>query len=155
MTIDQEICIIELFKAERCDFMTVIVCVDDRMAMMFGKRRQSQDVLLRERVLAMTAGQKLWMNAYTAKQFVEHDVVQITVDEMFLDHAAAEDFCFVENLPMAERVDTIDRIILYRWNRHYPGNRYFDLPLDRYRLESTTEFVGNSHEKITEEIYIK
>ena len=135
--------------------MTVVVCVDDRMAMMFGKRRQSQDVRLRERVLAMSADQTLWMNAYSAKQFAEHNAPQISVDENCLQNAADEDICFIEDMALLPYVERIDRIVLYRWNRHYPGNRYFDLPLEQYNLEHTEEFVGNSHEKITEEIYIR
>ena len=49
--------------------MIVIVALDDRGGMMFNHRRQSQDKVLRERVLKVTAGKKLWMNHYTEKQF--------------------------------------------------------------------------------------
>ena len=40
--------------------MKVIVCVDDKGGVMFNHRRQSQDRVLRERILGMTAGQTLW-----------------------------------------------------------------------------------------------
>ena len=45
--------------------MIVIVAVDDRNGMMFNRRRQSQDRVLREHILDMTVGKKLWMNHYT------------------------------------------------------------------------------------------
>ena len=51
--------------------MIIISCVDDDMGMMFNHRRQSQDRVLRERVLEATKGKKLWMNHYSAKQFSE------------------------------------------------------------------------------------
>ncbi|MCD8124484.1 MAG: ribonuclease Z, partial [Lachnospiraceae bacterium] len=53
--------------------MIVIVAVDDRGGMMFGSRRQSQDRVLRQRVLSLAEGRTVWMNAYTAKQFGDQD----------------------------------------------------------------------------------
>ena len=50
--------------------MILIVAVDDRNGMTFNHRRQSQDKRLRERILSMTKNGKLWMNAYSHKQFV-------------------------------------------------------------------------------------
>ena len=47
--------------------MILITCVDDKMGMLFNKRRQSMDSILRERVLKMCAGKKLWMNEYSRK----------------------------------------------------------------------------------------
>ena len=36
--------------------MIVIACVDDRMGMLFNRRRQSQDAALRQRLLERAAG---------------------------------------------------------------------------------------------------
>lgn len=49
--------------------MIVILCVDYNGGTMFNHRRQSQDRLLRDRILRLTAGTRLWMNHYSAKQF--------------------------------------------------------------------------------------
>ena len=49
--------------------MKIIVCVDNQNGMMFNHRRQSQDRVLRKRILELTGGKKLWMNAYSQKQF--------------------------------------------------------------------------------------
>lgn len=67
--------------------MILIVCVDDHNGMMFNHRRQSQDRVLRADILELTGGKKLWMNAYSRKQFAESDAEKIRVDEMFLDVA--------------------------------------------------------------------
>ena len=49
--------------------MKIIVCVDNQNGMMFNHRRQSQDRVLRKRIMELTGGKKLWMNAYSQKQF--------------------------------------------------------------------------------------
>ena len=40
--------------------MIVIACVDDRMGMLFNRRRQSQDAALRQRLLERAAGRPVW-----------------------------------------------------------------------------------------------
>ena len=49
----------------------------------------------------------------------------------------------------------IDEIILYKWNRVYPTDFYFDINLSTWNLTQVTEFKGNSHERITKEVYKK
>lgn len=150
------ICIIiklELAKGE--GKMIIIICLDDRGGMLFNKRRQSQDVLLRQQILTETAGGRLWMNSYSAKQFAEESAANIVVDETFLDKARPGDFCFIENVAPSAYEDKIEKIILYRWNRTYPGDLYFDIPLEEHgwKLIETDDFAGRSHEKITKEVY--
>ena len=42
---------------------------------------------------------------------------------------------------------------MYKWNRKYPSDVTFPVAmLDNYQLENVSEFEGNSHDKITEEI---
>ena len=41
--------------------MIIMVCVDDNNGMMFNKRRQSQDRVLRQRMLELAGEKKLWM----------------------------------------------------------------------------------------------
>lgn len=136
--------------------MIVIVALDDRGGMTFNRRRQSQDRLLRERLLTMTKGKKLWMNHYTAKQFSDaNSYPQINVSDDFLSEAGAGEYCFVENVPLSDYSRWIEKLVVYRWNRIYPGDLKFDIPLDDWTLVSTTDFPGSSHEKITEEVYTR
>lgn len=135
--------------------MNVIVCVDDNMGMVFNRRRQSQDHILRERILTLTEDSVLWMNAYSKKQFTGVSAPQIRVNESFLELAGAGDFCFVENLPLFPYEDKIEALILYKWNRKYPADRRFDIPLAEHgwALGKCLDFPGSSHKKITEERY--
>ena len=136
--------------------MIVICVIDDHGGMLFNHRRQSQDRVLREHILQRTHGKKLWMNAYSYGQFAAEQASQIVVSEQFLQQAAAGDYCFVETCSLKSVRSRIEAVILYRWNRSYPTDFALDLTLtqpDWIQVE-TTEFAGNSHERITEERYI-
>lgn len=138
--------------------MIVIACVDNNMGMLFNQRRQSQDRGLREKILQRCEDHKLWMNAYSYKQFEEQAAnkdITICVAEDFLTRAEAEDYCFVENADVANCSNEIEQIILYCWNRDYPADFYFTVPVHSkpWRLVSLEDFCGSSHEKITEEVY--
>jgi len=137
--------------------MIIISCVDDDMGMMFNHRRQSQDRVLRERVLEATKGKKLWINHYSAKQFSENNTPQINVDDNFMSEAGDGEYCFVENCDVTPYLRWVEKIILYRWNRRYPSDQTFpiNLSVGGWKLVHTEEFSGSSHERITEEIYIR
>ena len=130
--------------------MIIAVCVDDKYGMMFNKRRQSRDRAQQEDLLKWCAGRKLWMHTYSAALFADGE---ICVDDACLEKAEPGDVCFVENLPIKEKAAEIETVILYRWNRRYPADFWFDLELTAFDLEETTEFAGSSHEVITREIY--
>ena len=134
--------------------MNVIVCIDDNNGMLFGDRRQSRDVALCERVLEISKNSILRMNGYSYELFENLSAANIKVNESFLKRAKKGDFCFIENQSFAEVINDIEKVIVYRWNRSYPSDVKFDIAiLDNKSLLSTTDFIGNSHEKITEEVY--
>lgn len=133
--------------------MIPIICIDDKGGMMFNRRRQSKDSVLRGRVLDMAAGSKLLMNAYSAGQFEEENTI-ITISEDFLNEAAEGEFCFTEDQPLLPHKDRIEKLIVYKWNRSYPGDLMSDIDLSAWTLTQSTDFEGSSHEKITEEIYL-
>ena len=53
--------------------------------------------------------------------------------------------------------DSISELIIYRWNRNYPHDFDFDINIteSNFKIASTDEFRGSSHEKITKEVYLK
>lgn len=140
--------------SEECEEMNVIVCVDDKNGLMFNHRRQSQDRMLREYLSGISGG-KLWMNAYSAEQFRREKNLKQEIREDFLEAAPRGEYCFLENLPCRAYEDRIEKIIVCRWNREYPSDRQFDIPLaeHRWRCISAEEIPGSSHEKITVEVY--
>ena len=134
--------------------MHLITCLDDNNGMMFNKRRQSQDFLVREDILNNLQNSKLWMNSYSAGQFKYFSADSISIDDNFMSKALERDYCFAENISLAPYLNDINSLILYYWNRKYPADRYFDIDLSDWELKNTTEFAGNSHEKITKKIYL-
>ena len=135
--------------------MQIIAVIDDGGGLMFNHRRQSQDRALRARILELAERSRLWMNAYSRRQFADADGGRITVDENFLEQARDGEFCFVEDAPVTPVLNRVERVILFHWNRAYPSDTRFDVDLSApgWTLVETEEFPGFSHEKITKEVY--
>ena len=123
------------------------------MGMLFNRRRQSQDRVLRDYLLTLCPDRPLLMNAYSGKQFSQAPQDRIAVREDFLEAAGPGDYCFVEDRDLKPLESRLETVILCRWNRAYPGDRKLDLELAAWKLLSATEFSGSSHEKITVEVY--
>lgn len=131
--------------------MEVVVCLDDRGGMCFNHRRQSRDREVVKNVLALAENRPLWMDDVSALLFAGAENVHVAED--FLAMAPQGALCFVEDRALTPYAGRIERLYVYRWNRLYPADRYFDLRLEEWRLIETTEFPGYSHERITREAY--
>ena len=114
-------------------------------------KRQSMDCVLREKILEIVEGSRLLMNSYSAKQFENTDA--IIVDDDFLLNANQGDFCFVEDKEIT--AENVEAFYIFNWNRKYPGDLFFtvDLKAEGFKKIKKEEFQGNSHDKITLEIY--
>lgn len=134
--------------------MIVITCLDDDNGMFFNKRRQSRDEEVIKDILENT-DKKIWMNQYSAKLFEPFQPSKLIVEDDFFNCLKKGDYCFVENYNLKSQEDRIEYIIIYRWNRKYPADVYFDIDLiaEEWELVDTKEFRGGSHDKITREIY--
>ena len=128
--------------------MTLYVCLDDKNGMLFNNRRQSRDRVVLEDIRA-SVPEILTIDSFSEK-FITDAGIPCALGEpvpgvhFFLENRSASDL-----LPMAER------IVVYRWNRVYPSDFRFDGDLSGFTLESTVEFPGSSHEKITKEVYVR
>ena len=136
--------------------MKLIVCVDRNNGLSFNHRRQSRDRLLRQRILALAGARTLWMDRYSAALFgAELDGHTVRVEEDFLAQAAPGDFCFLEDRSPRPTAERIERLILFRWNRVSPADLSFDLDLSGWRLAESGDFPGSSHDRITQEVYVR
>ena len=129
--------------------MTVIVCVEDSLGMLFNNRRVSRDVVVTNKIKELCGG-KLKICDFSKVLFED-----AFTDNNFLENATDDDFCFVENRPLLPYFDKTEKLIIFKWNRRYPSDFSLDLDLSRFKLVETDEFAGNSHEKITMEVYEK
>lgn len=135
--------------------MVLITCVDEKNGMLFNNRRQSRDRILIDHICKLIGDRKLWVNSFSKELFESQKNNNLITDDDFINKINKDEFCFIENISPVTLVDKIDRIILYNWNRAYPADRYFDIQLENWILQSEKDFVGSSHEKITERIYIR
>ena len=129
--------------------MRVAICLDDDFGMTFGGRRQSRDKEVCLRAAALAEGGKLYVTSFSEKLFAEYGAV---VDDNMLEAAGEGDLCFLENACPPENAR---ELIAFRWNRRYPGDMHFVPAENGYTLVSSEDFAGNSHERITMEIYRK
>ena len=134
--------------------MNVIICIDENQGMLFNKRRQSKDIKVIEDIASLT--KELWISPFSEKLFIDEKVktnLVIQVRDNAISHASEGSYCFVENEKLIPYQDKIEQLIVYKWNRSYPSDFKLDLNLNEWKLIETVDFVGNSHEKITREIY--
>ncbi len=134
--------------------MIVIVCIDDQNGMLFNKRRQSRDILLVEDILKTVGDRRLFVDGFSKSLFSSDNRVFVSDD--FLGEANDGDFCFVEDRDIHEYIEKTEGFVVYKWNRLYPSDFKFDISLlDGFHMKSITDFKGNSHDKITQEVYVR
>ena len=129
--------------------MNLYICLDDRNGLLFNKRRQSRDSAVLEDIRSQLTG-KLLIEPFSEKLIREAEIPYVLPPE------TAEDF-FAENVPSEEVLETVRKLVIYRWNRHYPSDIRWepDLKAMGFAPPETAEFPGTSHEKITREVYVR
>ena len=133
--------------------MIVAVCLDDRDGLLFLKRRLSRDRAVGAQLQKLSAHTRLLLSSYSAKVYD----LGATVCEDFLAQAGPGDICFVENADVLPWQDKLEKLIVFRWNRHYPSDVAFPLAqvTQQMQLTERLEFPGSSHDVITQEVYSK
>lgn len=133
--------------------MKVIVCCENSNGVLFNNRRVSQDRVVSERIIELTKSSKLWMDNYSYSLFKELNAPNINLTENILSEAADSEYCFVEKQALVPYEKWISEIFVFRWDRDYPFDKEIDVDLSDWKLKCSEEFRGNSHEKITMEVY--
>lgn len=132
--------------------MKVIVCLDNNNGLMFNRRRQSRDSNIIRDIAETINGATLRVAPYSASLF--SGTLTVNASDDFLSGASDADYCFVENVHLFDYKNDIEELIVYKWNRDYPADLYFDIDYAKeYQLRNSTDFVGTSHDKITKEVY--
>jgi hypothetical protein len=129
--------------------MTLYICLDDRNGLQFNRRRQSRDAAVLNDIRSQCAG-NLLIEPFSEKLIREAEIPYVLPPE------TAEDY-FAENIPSEEVLENTNKLVIYRWNRHYPSDIRWEPDFNTlgFSLKETTEFPGSSHEKITREVYEK
>ncbi|MGN1140370.1 MAG: ribonuclease Z [Oliverpabstia sp.] len=114
----------------------------------------SQDKVVSKEIMDMCKNHSIYMQEYSAPLFSHGNVCKIKIVNELPYRDLIGQYVFVENPAVVEE-GSVEKIILYRWNRKYPADQYFPIDLTEWVLSETKEFSGNSHEKITKEIYVR
>lgn len=144
-----------MYSIGRGERLILIACVDDSMGMMFNKRRVSRDEAVIKRIIEIADNKRIWMSQYSYPLFENMKSDNIVEEDLFLERASSDEYCFVENISATDYENKIDRIILFHWNRSYPSDVKFNIDLNEWKLNSSEEFAGDSHECIKMEVYSK
>lgn len=138
--------------------MIILTAIDNSNGLLFNHRRVSKDRVLRERILDISSSSRLLMDEFSSKQFKEALLSSVIIRDDFMDAAARGDYVFVEDKHISAYADKIEAIYLFKWNRDYPSDFKLDfVPSEEtgFKLITTEDFVGSSHEKITMEVWEK
>lgn len=95
-----------------------IFCIDDQDGLQFNNRRQSRDVAVVSDIICMAGGKRIWMSSYSAELFKGLTDTSI-IAEYPEDNAYQEEYCFLERMPEVFDCDSIQGVVLYRWNRMF------------------------------------
>lgn len=135
--------------------LTVAVVLDDNEGMLLFGKRQSRDRVLVADFVESAGAAPVYAASFSKVIFENH--AEVTLCENPLVEAPDGAWCFIENYLLTPYLDMIDTLIIYRWNRLYHSDVKFDVDVKKsgYKLKSSTEFAGSSHDKITKEIYCK
>jgi len=130
--------------------MTVIMCAGKNGAVMFNKRRCSKDRAVVADILATFPGQNICVSEYSAPLFDGATVKVIANADDLMDL----DVVFLEDIPFSQIAEKCDTLIVYRWDKVYPGDVMLTVD-GGFNLGSAEELAGFSHERITKEVYKK
>lgn len=131
--------------------MNLIICLDNSGGYSFAGRRQSSDKIQLQDMLELVGENKLFLTEYSANLFDNTPKNVIVCDNPLLV-AEDNDYCFIENTDIIDA--SINKLVIYRWNRAYPSDKSLNPSLlEGKKMVQTIDFVGNSHEKITREIF--
>ena len=132
---------------------TVAVCVDDDGGLLLFGKRQSRDRVLISDFVESNSDKRIYIAPFSRILFDQYPSVTVLDDPFSVAEAGSA--IFVENIRIDERLGSIGTLMVYKWNRKYPSDVKFNVdPIKSgFKLKSSVDFSGSSHEKITREIY--
>jgi len=133
--------------------LTVAVVLDDKEGMMIFGKRQSRDRVMIADFVSSVKDKPIYVSPFSRIIFEPHESVNY-VENPFIE-SSDDGACFIENFALSPYIDMIETLIVYRWNELYPSDVKFDVNIEKagYKLVSSYDFVGSSHERITKEVY--
>lgn len=121
--------------------MEVIYCVDNNLGISFNNRRVSSDKEIINDIYKDYDCINIFKRSEDLFREKKYNVIEsIDNDVYFLE----------DNYNIFS-----SKLILYKFNRDYPSDVKLNYDLSKYKMISSYNFKGNSHDKITKEVYIR
>lgn len=121
--------------------MEVIYCVDNNLGISFNNRRVSSDKEIINDIYKDYDCINIFKRSEDLFRGKKYNVIEsIDNDVYFLE----------DNYNIFS-----SKLILYKFNRDYPSDVKLNYDLSKYKMISSYNFKGNSHDKITKEVYIR
>lgn len=133
--------------------MKIIVCLDNHNGYMFNNRRLSSDKHITDNIEKLAKTNRVIVTPYSRKLFSERS--NVIVNNEPLTVASNNDYCFVEDSDINKCLNKITEIIMFKWNRDYPYDKTLSMNFDNWKLVSHADFAGNSHEKISKDVFLR
>lgn len=135
--------------------MHLYFCVDDRGGLGFNHRRQSRDAAVLADIRSRVTGELLVDPM--SRVLMAQAEIPCCIALPDWDQPMPGVHYFVEDRQPGDWVGAAETVVLYRWNRHYPADRWFNIDLQAmgFHLAETMDFPGTSHETITREVYAR
>ena len=131
--------------------MNIIACIDNEFGISFNSRRQSRDALVFEDIKRSIDKKIIYCNEYSASILKEHGFSTAVVKS--LSAVPDDGYYFLEDTMPAEFLSKINKLIIYKWNKSYPKDKFIGIDFSKLSPISQAEFEGKSHKTITKEIY--
>lgn len=141
--------------------MILVLITDTAGGISFHGKRQSRDRELTREILRLSRGRVLIVDTYSAGLFGEHAPERMRVADHPAEGAGEGDFVFLERMPEAgalrESMGLAEKIYLFRWDKRYPADAWLPpgFPGPGWKKAGEKRFAGFSHEKITEEVWMR
>lgn len=129
--------------------MDIIICIDKNFGVAFNDRRLSRDKLIIKDIIE--SFNTVAISDFSVKLFEDFEnKVQVVSDFSHLKIP-----CFIEKDDLLAFENNIDKLTVYKFDTVYPSDKKLKIDLNKLKLISQMEFVGNSHDKIIKEVYAK
>lgn len=140
--------------------MTCFLTLDINNGLLFNKRRLSQDKVVTQDIMnyVQSNNARLFLTSYSRKIFPDNIACEFTVCDAPYDISnirGSSNCIFAENLSPIPHIDSIDKLVIYYWNKEYPSDVRFDINPEEFgfRLSDCVDYSSNTHPRITRLIF--
>lgn len=137
--------------------MTVFICADNKMGVLFQGKRQSKDRILRKRILDIVEQNKskLVITKYSYEQFKADRRDELLDVRNELDFSETNSFVFIEDEKSFNSLpwEKIDELVLCCWERDYPADIYLHKSENVTCILNKKETLSGSSHEMTLEFY--